>query len=223
MWENTGLARKIDPCAMPVTTGRNTQMLFAPLCSGSSGNASFLQADSLRLLIDAGVSCKRLTGLLAQIDVDPATIGGILITHEHSDHVAGVGVFARKYRVPVYADQACMERLLPIAGGLPPELMRVFTPDKAFFIKSLRVLPFSTPHDCAGPVGYALWHGDKKLSIMTDIGHVTEKMLDAVADSDLMLLEANHDVDMLRAGSYPYPLKQRILGGNLARVLGVDL
>ena len=187
-------------------------MIFAPLCSGSSGNASFLQAGDVRLLVDAGVTCKRLTEMLRLVQADPAQLSGILVTHEHSDHIAGVGVLARKYDIPVYADEACMEKLLPLTGGLPPRLMRVFEPDKEFYIKRLCVLPFSIPHDCVKPVGYAFTDGDKKLSVMTDIGHVTEKMLDAVADSDLLLLEANHDVDMLRAGSYPYPLKMRILG-----------
>lgn len=189
-------------------------MLFCPLCSGSGGNASYLRGESGGLLVDAGVNCKKLTALLNLIDVEPASLSGILITHEHSDHIAGVGVFARKYHVPVYADEPCMARLLPAVGGLPPELMRVFEPDRDFFIRSLRVLPFSTPHDCAHPVGYAFSEGNKKISVMTDIGHVTERMLEAVADSDLILLEANHDVDMLRAGSYPYPLKMRILGGS---------
>ena len=186
-------------------------MQFCPLCSGSSGNASFLEAGGVRLLIDAGVTAKRLCALMEQAEIDPASIQGVLVTHEHSDHIAGLGVFSRKYNVPIYADEACFARLLPLCGGIAPQNIRAFTPDRAFFIKNVSVLPFSTPHDCAHPVGYAFCSGGRKVSVMTDIGHVTNAMLDAVEGSDLLLIEANHDVDMLRAGSYPYNLKMRIL------------
>ena len=189
-------------------------MTFCPLCSGSSGNASFLEAGGLRVLIDAGMTGKRITELLHGIDIQAHTIDAILVTHEHSDHIAGVGVLSRKYGIPVYADAECFERMLPMIGGLPASNMRVFEPDREFYIKTLRVLPFSIPHDCVRPVGYALSAGGRKVCVMTDVGHVSARMLDAAADSDLLLIEANHDVDMLRAGSYPYPLKQRILGGS---------
>ena len=187
-------------------------MIFAPLCSGSSGNASYLEAGGVRLLIDAGGTGKRIIELLHAVDVTARTIDAILVTHEHSDHIAGVGVLSRKFDIPVYANADCFERMLPLIGNLPARNTRVFESDRAFRIKTVEVLPFSTPHDCAHPVGYAICAENKKLSVMTDIGHVTDGMLDAVANSDLLLLEANHDVDMLRAGSYPYPLKMRILG-----------
>ena len=189
-------------------------MIFAPLCSGSSGNAAFLEAGGVRMLIDAGGPGKRIIELLHEIDITARTIDAILVTHEHSDHIAGVGVLSRKFDIPVYANAECFERMLPMIGGLPARNTRVFESDRAFSIQNVRVLPFSTPHDCAHPVGYAFCAEGKKVSVMTDIGHVTDGMLKAVADSDLLLLEANHDVDMLRAGSYPYPLKMRILGKN---------
>lgn len=189
-------------------------MIFAPLCSGSSGNATYMEAGGVRLLIDAGGTGKRIIELLHEIDVTARTIDAILVTHEHSDHIAGVGVLSRKFDIPVYANAECFEKMLPMIGGLPARNTRVFESDREFSIKTIRVLPFSTPHDCAHPVGYAFQAEGKKVSIMTDIGHVTEGMLAAVADSELLLLEANHDVDMLRAGSYPYPLKMRILGQN---------
>ena len=188
-------------------------MVFSPLCSGSSGNASFLEAGGVRMLIDAGLTGRQLIDLLHEIDVTARTIDAILVTHEHSDHVRGVGVLSRKFDIPVYADAECFASMRPIVGEIAARNMRVFEPDTAFFIKSVRVLPFSTPHDCAHPVGYAVSAEGKKLSVMTDIGHVTTAMLDTIENSDLLLIEANHDVDMLRAGSYPYPLKMRILGG----------
>ena len=189
-------------------------MQFCPLCSGSSGNAAFLEAGGVRMLIDAGVTGKRMVELLHQIDIQAHTIDAILVTHEHSDHISGVGVLSRRFRIPVYANAECFEKMLPLIGPLSASSMRVFESDHEFYIKGVRVLPFSTPHDCAHPVGYAIGCEGKKVSIMTDVGHVTDAMLRAVAGSDLLLIEANHDVDMLRAGSYPYPLKMRILGGN---------
>ncbi len=189
-------------------------MIFVPLCSGSSGNASYLEAGGVRMLIDAGGTGKHLIELLHEVDVTARTIDAILVTHEHSDHISGVGVLSRKFDIPVYANAECFERMLPLIGGLPARNTRVFESDRPFFIKTVEVLPFSTPHDCAHPVGYTFQAENKKVSVMTDIGHVTDGMLAAVANSDLLLLEANHDVDMLRAGSYPYSLKMRILGKN---------
>lgn len=189
-------------------------MIFSPLCSGSSGNAAFLEAGGVRLLIDAGGTGKRLIELLHEIDITARTVDAILVTHEHSDHIAGVGVLSRKFDIPVYANAECFERMLPLIGGLPARNTRVFESDRAFQIKTVQVTPFSTPHDCAHAVGYSFCADGKKVSIMTDIGHVTDGMLSTVANSDLLLLEANHDVDMLRAGSYPYALKMRILGQN---------
>lgn len=186
-------------------------MLFSPLCSGSSGNASYLEAGGVRLLVDAGVTAKRMKQLMDLIDVSPETLNAILVTHEHTDHVSGVGVLSRKYDIPVFAAAECWESMPKQIGEIAPRNIRVFEPDQDFYLNQLCVHPFTTPHDAAHAVGYAFVHGGKKLSIMTDIGHVSNTMLDAVAKSDLILLEANHDVDMLKAGSYPYPLKMRIL------------
>ena len=187
-------------------------MVFSPLCSGSSGNASFIEAGGVRLLIDAGITGKQAIELLHEIDITARTIDAILVTHEHSDHVRGVGVLSRKFDIPVFAASACFAAMQGAIGPLPARNMRIFEPDEAFYIKTVRVLPFSIPHDCANPVGYSISAEGKKVSVMTDIGHVTNGMLDAVEGSDLLLLEANHDVDMLKAGSYPYQLKMRILG-----------
>ena len=189
-------------------------MLFSPLCSGSSGNASFVEAGGVRLLVDAGVPGRRMKELMDMIDIAPDTLNAILVTHEHSDHVSGVGVLSRRYDLPVFAAAECWEHMPKSIGEIAPKNMRVFEPDRDFYLKQLCVHPFSTPHDAAHAVGYTFVHDGKKLSIMTDIGHVSNVMLDAVAYSDLILLEANHDVDMLKAGSYPYPLKMRILSSH---------
>ena len=186
-------------------------MLFSPLCSGSSGNASFVDAGGVRLLVDAGVPGRRMKELMDMIDVAPETLNAILVTHEHSDHVAGVGVLSRRYDLPVFAAAECWQSMPKSIGEIAPKNVRVFEPDRDFYLKQLCVHPFTTPHDSAHAVGYTFVHDGKKLSIMTDLGQVSNTMLDAVAFSDLILLEANHDVDMLKAGSYPYPLKMRIL------------
>jgi len=189
-------------------------MLFCPLFSGSSGNAVFLEAGDVRLLIDAGLSGRTIEGALNAIGIDPASLNAILVTHEHSDHIKGVGVLSRKYRIPVYANDACWAAMEPCIGQVALGNIRVFRTESNFYIQDLNVLPFHTPHDSAEPVGYCFCHKGRKVSVMTDIGHVNERMLSVVEQSDLLLLEANHDVDMLKAGSYPYALKQRILSRN---------
>ena len=189
-------------------------MLFSPLCSGSSGNASYLEAGGARLLIDAGLPASRITALLEDIDVEANTLRGILVTHEHSDHVAGVGVLSRRYDLPVYATAGCWAQMRHMLGEIKPRNIRVIEPDQAFFIQELSVLPFSTPHDAAEPVGFLFEQNGRKVALMTDIGHVSSHMLERIAGSDLLLLESNHDVEMLRAGGYPYPLKMRILSAS---------
>ena len=188
-------------------------MLFSPLCSGSSGNASFLEAGGRRFLIDAGVNAKRITALLDAIGVPVSTIDGIFVTHEHTDHIAGIGVLAKKHGIPVYAVAACFSALPPtIEKQLPVSSMRVIEADREFCpAAGVRVLPFSTPHDAQHAVGYSFFAEGAKCTVMTDIGYIDERLLSHAADSDLLLIEANHDVDMLLAGAYPYPLKKRIL------------
>lgn len=186
-------------------------MLFCPLCSGSSGNASFLEAEGRRFLIDAGLTRKRIAALLESIGVPLHTIDAVFLTHEHVDHVAGAGVLARAHHIPVYAAADCFSALPPSVGEIPAACMRVFEPDREFFCGKVRVFPFSTPHDAAHAVGYSFMAEGRKVTVMTDVGHVDERLLTQLSGSDLVLLEANHDVDMLLAGPYPYPLKQRIL------------
>ena len=189
-------------------------MLFCPLCSGSSGNASFLESGGTRILIDAGLSAKRIAGLLDEIGIDVATVNAILVTHEHSDHISGVGVLSRKYRIPVYANAECFNAMpASTREKIPAACIRLFETDHLFFLSGLQILPFSTPHDSARSVGFSILSEGCKCTVMTDIGHVDERLLSIAADSDLLLIEANHDVDMLIAGGYPYALKKRILSG----------
>lgn len=185
---------------------------FAPLLSGSSGNSLYIGAGDTNLLVDAGVSLVRLLPQMQAAGLDPRDLDCILVTHEHSDHVAGVGVLSRKYNLPICATEgtwAGMERKI---GKVAPENIRVIEPWRDFYMGRLNVMPFSIPHDANEPVGYSFRLGAIKCSIATDVGCIRPGWMDEVAGSDVLLLESNHDVDMLHAGRYPYDLKKRILG-----------
>ena len=188
-------------------------MKFIPLCSGSSGNSVYIEAGDQRILVDAGVSCRRLCGLLTEAGGDPGQLTAILITHEHTDHIKGLAVLSKKYGIPVYANADTWGALWRLCPGLPPQNACVFESDEDFYLGKVCIHPFTTPHDAVHSVGYTLVHEGKKCAVCTDIGHVDKRMLHLLGGSDILLLEANHDVDMLMAGPYPYALKQRILSG----------
>ena len=184
------------------------------LASGSAGNCTLVQDGETSLLIDAGISAKRICAGLNALGVSVDELSGILITHEHSDHIKGVGVLSRRYSIPVYANSATWDAMSPLIGEVAPSCVRIFETDRDFFIRELNVLPFATPHDAAESVGYCFNHKGAQVSTLTDVGHINARLLSAVQESDIILLESNHDVEMLKAGSYPYTLKRRILGDN---------
>ena len=186
--------------------------VFAPLFSGSSGNALYVERDGTRLLVDAGLPGKRVAAELEKAGASIEDVQAIFVTHEHMDHIAGVGVLARRWGMPVYATEPTWETMAEKIGRVKPEQRRIVSPGEPIEFGCLRVTPFSIPHDAACPVGYTFTDGRRKLSVATDIGCLREDWLEAVEGSDLLLLESNHDVDMLRAGRYPYELKMRILG-----------
>lgn len=188
-------------------------MKLIPLCSGSSGNSTYVETEDKRILIDAGLSCKRIGELLASVGVNAADLDAILVTHEHSDHIRGIEVLSRKFGIPVYANADCWSALSGLCPRIPPAKVRVFESDADFFLGKTRVLPFTTPHDSAHSVGYAITSAGKKAVVCTDIGHVDKRLITLLSGADILLIEANHDVDMLMAGPYPYHLKTRILGG----------
>jgi len=188
------------------------EMYFCPLFSGSSGNVLLCQYGSTRILIDAGRSGRSMEGALNMIGVDPQTISAVLITHEHSDHTAGAGVLARKYHMPIYATQETWRAIGNKIGKVPGDLIRTVQSGKDFWLGDLGVEPFSIPHDAADPVGYRVWGGNISLSTATDLGHFTDEVYSRIAGSTLILLESNHDPDMLRANPhYNAQLKARIL------------
>lgn len=189
-------------------------MKLCPLCSGSSGNATYIEAGNARLLIDAGLSCKRITELLERVGVDPRTLSAILITHEHIDHVRGVNILSKKYDIPVYANADTWSVLKAPLRDVAAKNVCVFESDRDFYLAGARVLPFSVPHDAVHCVGFTVSAQGHKVGVCTDLGHVDARILSILSGCDLLLFEANHDVDMLMAGSYPYLLKKRILSGN---------
>ena len=188
-------------------------MKFCPLYSGSSGNALFVEYGHTRLLVDAGKSGKMIADALRFIGVDPATLSGLLITHEHSDHISGAGIVARKWKLPVYATAATWQAMEEKIGPIPPEMKRVFQAGEDFFAGDVGVQPFSVSHDAADPCGYRFWGGGVSVSTCTDLGYYAESVHNAISGSSLVLLESNHDPDRLRRNDrYSSRLKQRILG-----------
>ncbi len=186
-------------------------MLFSPLFSGSSGNCSFLEAGKARVLVDAGLAGKQIEAALRAINVEPGTLSAILVTHEHIDHVRAVGVLSRRYKVPVYANAACFTQMERSIGELLPSCCRIFETGCDFYIGELNVTPFKISHDAVEPVGYTFSHKGRSVGLLTDTGRMYEHLYDAVSGLDLLLLEANHDIDMLKSGPYPEALKKRIL------------
>ena len=189
------------------------EMYFCPLFSGSSGNALFCQYGGTRLLIDAGKPGRPIEEALRSIGVAPETLSGLLITHEHTDHIQGAGVLARRYHLPVYATSGTWAAMEDKIGKIPGDLRREFYVGRDFYLGEMGVVPFAIPHDAADPVGFRLYGGKLSVSTATDLGHFSREVYDQIAGSSLILLESNHDPDMLRANPhYNAMLKARILG-----------
>lgn len=186
---------------------------FCSLYSGSSGNSSLIQTENTKILIDVGESAKKITDALNSINIDPTGIDAILITHEHSDHIKGISTFSKKYNIPVYANKETWDCLKQHKEKLDEENIKYFSFNK-FNIGDLSIVPFSIPHDAANPCGFNVYHKDKKISIATDIGHMTNEIVENLTNSSFVLLEANYDLNVLKCSRYPYPLKQRISGPN---------
>ena len=185
---------------------------FVPLFSGSSGNSLYLRMGQTRLLVDAGLPGKRITDELSRIEVAPASLDAILVTHEHSDHVQGVGILSRRFHLPIYATEGTWRGMETKIGKIAPENRRVLMGGRDFFLGDVNVMPFDIPHDAEEPVGYAFEAGGIKAAVATDLGHLSEDWLSWLPGCDLLLLESNHDPDMLAAGRYPYELQRRSRG-----------
>ena len=202
-------------------------MELCSIASGSSGNCIYVGTDATHLLVDVGISGKKTEIGLNSIGKTLHGIDGILITHEHSDHICGLGVLSRRYRIPIYATMKTIEAIQTISsvGKIDNELFVPIRADESFWIKDILVDPMHTSHDAADPVAYRFKYGNKKAAIATDLGTYNEYTVECLKGMDYLFLEANHDVNMLQVGPYPYSLKQRILGdrGHLSNELSGKL
>lgn len=184
---------------------------FCTLCSSSSGNSTYIGSGNNGILIDAGTNAKQLTIALEDISVDPCSIRAIFITHEHTDHIGALRVFASRYGIPVYGTKGTMAELEK-SGHLKGSFNAEIIGSKGIEAAGMEIKAFRTSHDSAESCGYTVILPDEtKISVCTDTGIITQDTLDAVTGSDVILLESNHDKKMLMEGPYPYYLVQRIL------------
>ena len=165
-----------------------------------------------RILIDCGISGRLAEAGLRQAGVDPGSLDAVLITHEHRDHIAGVGIMSRRYHLPIFANEKTWAAMEQSLGRIAPGDSRSFVQTEAFSLGDMDITPFSISHDAADPVGYTPLSGGKKMAVATDMGILEEGIFRSLQGSDAVLLESNHDKNMLEMGSYPWPLKQRIRG-----------
>lgn len=202
-------------------------MKMCSIASGSSGNCIYVGTEATHLLVDVGISCKRIMEGLNKLGLAGGDIDGILITHEHSDHINGLGVISRKFGIPVYATRGTIDAIKEIGslGKIDNELFCEIEADEKFVLKDITVNPMKISHDAAQPVAYRFQHGKSKIAVVTDLGTYDEYTVECLKGMDALMLEANHDINMLQVGPYPYYLKQRILGnkGHLSNELSGKL
>jgi len=193
------------------------------LGSGSKGNSMIIESRGVALLIDQGFSHKQLDKRFEIRGLDPSMITAILVTHEHDDHIRGVGVTARKLGVPVYATPGTLKRRNSVFNG--SEKIHPIESGEPFVVGPFEILPYRVSHDAEDPVQYCIRSGKKKIAVATDLGFVSNLVEQCLRDSDLVVVEANHDVDMLKKGSYPWHLKQRIMSrvGHLSNTNAADI
>ncbi len=184
---------------------------FCSLSSGSSGNCQYIETKNSRIIIDAGLSGIAIEKLMSSKGVNPNSIDAIFVTHEHIDHSKGVGILSRRYNIPIYANADTWKAMETTIGKIKEENIKVFTTEQDFELRDLTIYPVGIFHDAADPVGYIVYYKNKKISVVTDTGWVNNNIIDSIRNSDLYLIESNHDIKMLKEGSYPWALKQRIL------------
>ncbi|MBR6256269.1 MAG: MBL fold metallo-hydrolase [Lachnospiraceae bacterium] len=189
-------------------------MRMMSISSGSSGNSIYVGSDNTHLLVDAGISGKRIEEALNNVGISGNDLDGILVTHEHSDHISGLGVMQRRYGLNVYATPLTIEAMKhdKCMGKVDWEAFIPINAGESFSIKDINISSISISHDAADPVAYRFGYGDIKTAVVTDLGEYDERIINYLSGLSAVYLEANHDVRMLQTGRYPYVLKQRILG-----------
>lgn len=186
-------------------------MKFSVLASGSTGNAVYVESGDQAFIVDAGLTGKKMEQLFAKIDRDIKKLSGILVTHEHSDHIKGVGVLARKYNVPVFANEKTWQAMTPSVGNIPLDQRFQFNMETVQTFGTLEIESFGVSHDAADPMFYTFHENGRKLAVITDTGYVSDRMKGIIRGADAFVFESNHDVNMLQMGSYPWSTKRRIL------------
>jgi len=184
---------------------------FCSLASGSSGNCHLINDGKNFILIDAGLSGKQIENKLREVDIDPKNLSAILVSHEHSDHICGVGILSRRYNIPIYANSGTWTGMECKIGNVKDENIKCFTSNENFSIGDFNIRPYKISHDANDPVGFSIVKDNIKISIATDLGYISENIIEEIGGSNLVILESNHDEEMLKAGSYPYSLKRRVL------------
>lgn len=185
---------------------------FSVLASGSTGNAVYVETQGQKLLIDAGLSGKKIEQCFKHIHVSPKELNGILVTHEHSDHIKGVGILARRFNLPIYANAKTWKAMEGLIGDIPVDQRFHFEIGETRTFGNLDVEAFGVSHDAAEPMFFTFMQNGRKLAVMTDTGYVSERMKGITKESNSFVFESNHDMDMLRMGKYPWNIKRRILG-----------
>ena len=202
-------------------------MRMCSIASGSSGNCIYVGSDDTHLLVDTGISKKRIEEGLKTLELKGEDLDGILITHEHSDHIQGLGVFSRKYEIPIYGTPGTIRGIRDYKnlGKMPEGLYHEIQVDKEFKLGDIDVHPFAISHDANEPSGYRIENGKKSVAVATDLGVYDDYTVEHLSDLNAVVLEANHDIHMLEVGPYPYPLKRRVMGdkGHLSNELSGKL
>lgn len=186
-------------------------MRFSVLASGSSGNSIYVENDEHAFLIDAGLSGRKMEELFASVDRNMKKLSGILVTHEHSDHIKGLGILARKYNVPIYANEKTWLAMDPLVGKIPLEQRFHFDMETVKTFGSIDIQSFAVSHDAADPMFYVFHENGRKLVLITDTGYVSDRMKGHIHGADSFVFESNHDVGMLQMCRYPWSVKRRIL------------
>lgn len=198
-------------------------MRLCSIASGSSGNCIYVGSENTHLLVDTGISKKRIEEGLRTLEVKGEELNGILVTHEHADHIQGLGVFSRKYEIPIYATPGTIRgiRAYKSLGKMPEGLYHEIHADDEFILGDIAVHPFAISHDANEPSGYRFEQGEKRVAVATDLGKYDEYTVENLKNLNAVLLESNHDLHMLEVGPYPYYLKQRVMGerGHLSNEL----
>lgn len=185
---------------------------FSVLASGSTGNAFYIESGEEKILVDAGLSGKKLEQLMDKAGLNPEELSRILVTHEHSDHIKGLGIMARRYNLPIHANEKTWQAMEPQLGKLSLDQKFHFDMGTVQTFGQLDIESFAVSHDAADPMFYTFHHNGKKVALVTDLGYVSERIKKTVEDADAYIFESNHDVSMLRMGRYPWNVKRRILG-----------